>query len=388
MAFSNPLFHTAATAAILISVLGGSPAFAHQDISHTLFVPNRASADVAVIDTHSNQVIARIDVGGVPHQVVASAALGKLIVSNTADNTVSIINARTFETEATVTLGAMPEHMAVSPNGEILAVGNIGGGTVSLLSLRDNREIARIEGFFEPHNLTFSRDGAQLFVANLGADHVSVIDVESGALVSEIPVADPTAIGSRGSAEPYQGIINVTPSLDGLLGFAVHGESDSLTVIDLVNRKSIKRIALGDQPWRSFASADGRFMVTPNNGDRTVSIVSTSSLEVVAVLPGAADMTGVNFTPDGMTAYVVSRGDNKLVVLDLGRMEKIGDIALPSSPETAVVAPDGGSLYVALSGSNQIAVIDLAARALIATIDDVGEQPWGVTIVGVAGYCH
>ena len=377
-----------AAATVIATILAAPQAFAHEDISHYLFVPNRASADVAVIDTHGDRVIARIAVGNVPHQVVASVALGKLIVSNAADDTVSIIDAATFETLATVALDIEPEHMAVSPNGEILAVGNIGAGTVSLLSLVDNRETARIGGLFEPHNLTFSRDGALLYVANLGANHVGVIDVADGVLIGEIPVADPTAIGSRAPGESYQGIINVTRTLDGRLGFAVHGESDSLTVIDLDNRETVKRIALGDLPWRAYASTDGRYMVTPNNGDRTVSVVSTVTLEVVATLPGAADMTGVNFTRDGTTAYVVSRGEHKLVVLDLAAMKRVGEIALPSSPETAVVTPDGDKLYVALSGSDQIAVIDPTARALIATIDDVGSEPWGVTMTSAANYCH
>ena len=375
-----------AVAATLATVVGMPLASAHEDISHLLFVPNRASADVAVIDTRSDRVIARIDVGNVPHQVVASAAFGKLVVSNTADNTVSIINAQTFETEATVALDVEPEHMAVSPNGEILAVGNMGAGTVSLLSLRSNRETTRIDGLFEPQNLTFSPDGAMLYVANLGANHASVINVATGTLISEIPVGTPMAVASAGSVDLYQGIINVTRN--GSLGFAAHGESDTLAVIDLETSDILKRITVGDKPWRAFTSADGRYMVTPNNGDRTVSVVSTASLEVVATVAGAADMTGVNFDRDGTTAYVVSRGENKLVIIDLVAMKTVGEIALPSSPETGVVTPDGAKLYVALSGSDQVAVIDLAARALAATIDDVGSQPWGATMIGAANYCH
>lgn len=375
-----------AAAAVIATVLAAPRAYAHEDISHYLFVPNRASADVAVIDTHSDRVIARIAVGNVPHQVVASAALGKLIVSNTADDTVSIIDAATFETLATVALDIEPEHMAVSPNGEILAVGNFGAGTVSLLSLIENREIARIGGLFKPHNLTFGADGATLFVANLGANHVSVIDVAAAALINEISVAGPTVVASVEKVETYQGIINVTRV--GGLGFAAHGMSDSLAVIDLESQRTVKRIAVGDRPWRAYGSPDGRYMVTPNNGDHTISVVSSETLEVVATLPGAAGMTGVNFDRSGATAYVISRGENKLVILDLVAMKTLGAIALASSPETGVVSPDGNKLYVALSGSDQVAVIDLATRALTATIDDVGSAPWGTTIIGAAGYCH
>lgn len=378
---------TATLAAAILAAVPWTPlASAHEDIGHYLFVPNRASADVTVIDTRTDRIVARIDVGNVPHQVAVSASLGKLVASNTADNSISIVDLATMTVETTLALDIEPEHMALSPNGETLAVGNIGAGTVSLVSLTGNRETARVVGLFKPHNLTFSPDGATLYVANLGANHVSVINVATGSLINEIPVADPTAIASIEPVDTFQGIINVTSN--GRLGFAAHGESDTLAVIDLESQEIVKRIALGDRPWRAFASPDGRYMVIPNNGDRTVSVVSTETLEVVATLPGAAGMTGVNFDKLGATAYVISGGENKLVVLDLVAMETVGEIALPSSPETGVVTPDGGKLYVALSGSNQVAVIDLASHALVATIDDVGAEPWGVTMIGAANYCH
>ncbi len=129
-------------------------------------------------------------------------------------------------------------------------------------------------------------------------------------------------------------------------------------------------------------------MLVPNNGEGTVSVVSTALLEVVATLAGAADMTGVNTGWRETTAFVISRGEHKVVVLDLVEMRKAGEIALPSSPETGAVTPDGRKLYVALSGSNQVAVIDTRARKLVATIDDVGEEPWGATMVGALNYCH
>ena len=386
----TPTYSIAAAATIIAAAVWSLPAFANDDAGRYIYVPNRASADVAIIDTATDRVVARVDVGNVPHQVVVSKAQNKLVASNTADNTISIIDLETLETVATVALDTEPEHMEISANGQLLAVGNIGAGTVSLVSLVENREVARIDGLFEPHNLTFGPDSALLYVANLGADHVSVIDVAEGRIVNEIPVADPTALataGSGGSAE-FQGIINVTATPDRRLGFAAHGESDTLAVIDLRTQKKIKNLALGDLPWRAYTTSDGRYMLVPNNGDATVSVISTETLEVVATLPGAEDMTGVNTGSSDRTAFVISRGENKAVVLDLVGMRKIGEIALPSSPETGVVTADGTKLYVALSGSNKVAVIDIRSRALVGMIDGVGEQPWGATMAGALNYCH
>ncbi|MEE8499727.1 MAG: hypothetical protein V3S27_04065 [Kiloniellales bacterium] len=361
---------------------------AHESFEHYLFVPDRALAQVTVIDTNRDAVIAQIPVGKVPHQVTVSATLGKLVASNTADDTISIVDLETFKVRATLQLGAAPEHMELSPGGELLAVGNIDGGTVSLVSLAEEREIARIPGLSQPHNLTFSPDGSKLYVANLGAGHVSVIDVAEARVVDEIPVAEPRLIVATVTDAEYQGIINVTPSADGRLGFAAHGQTGSLAVIDLVTGEKVRSLALGKRPWRAYGAANGRYMVVPNNGAGTISVVSTETLEVVATLPGAAGVTGVNSDPAGHTAFAISRAENKLVLLDLESLSTVGEIALPGGPETGVISPHGKKLYVALSGVGKVAVIDVPGRKLLGMIDGVGKEPWGTTMAGADNYCH
>ncbi len=359
-----------------------------EDSGRYIYVPNRASADVAVIDTVSDSVVARVAVGAVPHQVVVVESLGKLVASNTHDNTISIVDLKTLETHATVTLGHEPEHMELAPGGGLLAVGNIGAGTLSLVSLTEDREVARVDGLFEPHNLTFSPDGSLIYVANLGASHVSVVDVAQAKVIDEISVGDDKLIASSGGQEEFQGIINVTKTPDGRLGFAAYGEGNAMAVIDLRSREKVRTLELGELPWRAYSTADGRYMLVPNNGDGTVSVVSTSSLEVVATLPGAEDMTGINSGWFGTTAFVISRGENKAVILDLVEMKQAGEIALPGTPETGVTTPDGRKLYVALSESDQVAVIDVKARKLLKMIDGVGDEPWGATMAGALNYCH
>jgi YVTN family beta-propeller protein len=354
-----------------------------------LFVPNRNSADVAVIDTATDTLVTRIAVGNVPHQVAISDVTGKLVASNTADDTISVIDLATLEA-STLQLDHEPEHMELDPSERLLAVGNIGAGTVSLVALDPPKEIARVGGLFAPHNLTFSPDGSRLYVANLAADHVSVIDVASARVVDEIPVAEPSAVASadREADAEFQGIINVTRTPDGRLGFAAHGEGNRLAVLDLRTGALKASLALGSLPWRAYSTADGRYMLVPNNGDATVSVVSTSTLEEVARLPGAEDMTGVNTGWFETTAVVISRGEDKALVYDLETMAKVGEIALSGAPETGVTTPDGTKLYVALSETDQVAVIDLRQRALVKTIDDVGDEPWGASMIGALNYCH
>jgi len=377
-------------AAALASALTlGAPAQALEDLSHYVFVPARDSASVAIIDTDTDRVVGQVPVGRVPHQVAVSETEMKLVASNTADDTISIVDLRTLEPLATVRLDHEPEHMEVGPAGDILAVGNIAAGTVSLVSLAEHRELARVGGLYDPHNMTFSADGALLYVGNLGAGVVSVIDVAQATVINEIPVGEVPSVASAGPAdEEWQGVINVTRTPDGRLGFAAFGEGNAMAVLDLRTQQTIKTLALGELPWRAYTTADGRFMITPNNGDRTISVVSTASLEEVARLPGAADMTGVNTGWFETVAFVISRGEDKLLVLDLETMRPAGEIALPGSPETGVTTPDGAKLYVALSEADEVAVIDVRERRVIKRIGGVGDGPWGAHMVGAINYCH
>ena len=380
---------TAGLGALALLAVTAPGAQALDDLSHYVFVPNRASADVAVIDTRSDTVVAHIPVGAVPHQVAVSQRLGTMAVTNTADNTLSLIDLATLQASATVHLGHEPEHMEIDPAGEVLAVGNIGEGTVSLVSLVERRELARVRGLHEPHNMTFDPSGQRLYVGNLGASFVSVIDVPQATVAGEIAVGPDRALAARDAGDgAYQGIINVTATPDGSLGFAAYGEGDRMAVIDLQSGRTVKSLALGDTPWRAFTTSDGRHMIVPNNGDETVSIVSTETLAEVARLPGAADMTGVNTGWFDTLAYVISRGDDKALVIDLETMSAAGEIALPGTPETGVVTPDGTKLYVALSDAGSVAVIDVRAKAVSSVIEGVGAEPWGAHMAGAVNYCH
>ena len=389
---SHQMLKRAALGLGLLLGLAGAARALEGPYDRYVFVPNRNSADVAVISADDDKVVARVRVGKVPHQVAVSETLGKLVASNTADDTISIIDLKTLKTTATVKLGHEPEHMELSPGGDLLAVGNIGEGTVSLVSLRDDHEVKRVSGLFEPHNMTFSPDGKRLFVGNLGANFVSVIDVASGKVMREIPVAEGQALAKLpGAEEEHQGIINVTRTVDGRLGFAAFGDGDAMAVIDLRTQKKLKTLKLGDQPWRAYTTADSRYMIIPNNGDRSVSIVSTvSPFREVARLNGGADMTGVNTGWFETTAFVISRGEGKVYVIDLTTMKNAGviDLGKDSTPETGVTNPEGTRLYVALSGRNEVAVIDTRTRKLVKRIRNVGEEPWGSHMVGALNYCH
>jgi len=63
-------------------------------------------------------------------------------------------------------------------------------------------------------------------------------------------------------------------------------------------------IRVGADPWRVYMSHDGKYAITPNNGDETISIIDVQANKVAATLAAGPNMVGVNFA--GGKAFVIS----------------------------------------------------------------------------------
>lgn len=353
------------------------------DFSRYVFVPSRTSATVAVIDSKTDRLIADLDVGVIPGQIVVSEAEAKLVAADVAGKALKIVDLTTRKRLPDLRLAVTPDHMQLSPDGYLVAIGDIAAGKVAIVSLHQGRMLSIIEGLAQPYNLSFSADAALIYVANMAARHISVISSSQGRVIYDVPVTDKGISGNSG----FQGVTNVTRTPSGRYGFATVKGGNFLNIVNLDNGKIAKVLPLGEDPWRAYGTADGRMMLVPNNGARTVSVIDTSSLEVVATLPGAGDVTSVNTGWFDSVAFVTSRSERKAIVINLMTMKAVGEIALPGEPDPGVVTPDGRKLYVALK-SGKVAVIDTRAQKLVAVIEGMSEGLWGITMGHSNNYCH
>jgi YVTN family beta-propeller protein len=352
------------------------------------FVVNRDSNDVAVIDTRTRQIVGRFPVGESPHMAAVSPDGQFVYTTGQEDDTLTVTRLPDFHTVTKVRVGRGPEHLDVAPDGQRVYVANFEGGTLSVVDARELRETRRLAGFRHPHNITISKTGHRAYVANLGSDQVHVVDMLEQTVAHSFNAASPIRLAGLENNAARRGIVNVTLTPDGRFGYAAHGDGGEVAVIDVTADRVIKYIKTGRSPWRAFATPDGKRMLVPNLGDRTVSVIDTEKQKVAAVLPGLKDMTGINPGTDGRLAFVIGRAENAVRVLDLEANRVVKDIRVGRSPETASTTPDGRYMYVAASGSNEVWVIDTRRLAVASVISGVGRHPWAVAIAGGVNYCH
>ena len=159
-------------------------------------------------------------------------------------------------------------------------------------------------------------------------------------------------------------------------------------VIDTREDKVIKTIRVGKDPWRIYMSHDGKYGITANNGDETISIIDTKSNSVAATLEAGPAMTGVNFA--GGKAYVISSTSGFVYVYDMSSLKPAGRIKIGTNVqlETATTDTQDRKIYLAESTNHEVVIIDSKDNSLT-RVKNVGLYPWGTHIMDSKdNYCH
>ena len=170
---------------------GRDPAHLVLDRAGRLFVADRESRQVSVIDAARMERVATIPVGEAPFALALDPSGGRLYVGNVRSNDLTVINTAALEAVATVPAGAMPYGVAVSPDGARVLVTNQGAGTVTVLDAKTLSIVATVGVGRYPEGIVIAGgDRAKAYVANWFSDDVTVIDLESLTAVARLPVAE------------------------------------------------------------------------------------------------------------------------------------------------------------------------------------------------------
>jgi len=99
-----------------------------------IYVTNKYSNNVSVINGATNKVIASIGVGSHPYSAAFDSANGYIYVTNQYSDNVSVINGATNNVIASIGVGSHPYSAAFDSANGYIYVTNVGSGTVSIIS--------------------------------------------------------------------------------------------------------------------------------------------------------------------------------------------------------------------------------------------------------------
>ncbi len=142
-----------------------------------------AGAGVAVVDTRSQQVLARFPTGQGLHEIAVSPDNRQVFVTNRDAGTVSVIGVRELRKLADVETGSRPVSVAYSPLSETAYVTHEGDGTIVAIDARKLEVVARMQAEPGLGQIRFAPGGRLGFAVNPRVDTVSIVDAALNRIV-------------------------------------------------------------------------------------------------------------------------------------------------------------------------------------------------------------
>jgi YVTN family beta-propeller protein len=286
-------------------------------------------------------------------------AAGLLLVANKADRTLSVIEPRTGGQIGVVHESGVTGHEVVaSPDGLRAFVpiyGNSGvgkpgtdGSTIDVIDLESDRVINAFDfgHGVRPHCILFGPTDGLLYVTTELDQAITVIDPATMKIVSTVPTGQP---------ESHMLAI----SHDGTRGYTANVGPGSVSVLDLVARKTIAVIPVATHVQRISISPDGRWVFTSDTEKPRLAVidVATNKIHRWIEMPGTG--YGTASTPDGKWLLVAMPDAKGVAVIDLATLRVVKTIHVPASPQEVLVRPDGHVAYISCDASHQVAAIDV-----------------------------
>src|SRR3954470_19328763 len=234
--------------ALALVLLALAPVAGSPHVVQKLYVANSAGNDLHIIDTATNKVIKRVEVGPQPHGLVATKDGKQLFLTiengESEEGELVWFDPVTDTVTKRMKVGPRPNQLACTPDGKLVYV-PCDDASWWVIDTVTAKVLKRIPTGGRPHNTLCSADGKRMYLGPKGSYHVLIADAVEHKLIGEIPTSDaprPIAL-SKDEKRLYANV-------DTLLGFEV---------ADVGKRKVIHRVeaAVPEELLRTASRSHG-----------------------------------------------------------------------------------------------------------------------------------
>ena len=242
------------------------------------------SADgIAIIDTATLKLVKLLKSGSDPEQFDVSHDGKQLFVTNEDAGTVSVVAIASGAVEATIPVGKEPEGVRVSPDGRWIVATSESGNAIYVIDPQALKVVKSVPVGKRPRDVAYGPDGKTIYVSN---------EFDASLYKTTIPDSDSATklLQLRPEAKPM-GLVLDAPRKRLFLST---GRGGTVAVISLEGEpKLVTEIPVGTRPWGMALSRDGKRLFTANGSSNDVTIVDTTTLQVVKKVPVGKSPWGV-----------------------------------------------------------------------------------------------
>ena len=310
-------------------------------------------------------------------------ALARIYVPNRASNNVSVIDPATMKVVDTFAVGLNPQHVVPSWDLKTLWVTNNAEGTpngtltpIDPATGKPGAEIA----VDDPYNMYFTPDGKAAIVVAEALKRLDFRDPRTMQLQASLDVPN------------CGGVNHADFSIDGRFVIFTCEFQGSLVKVDVVNRKVIGYLTLsqGGMPQDIRTSADGKTFYVAEMMRGGVYTIDPNTFTETGFIPTGVGTHGLYPSRDGTKLYVANRGSSKVggppggpgsvSVIDFATKAVSATWPIPGggSPDMGNVSVDGKTLWLSGRYDDVVYAIDTTTGSV--TKIPVGKEPHGLTV--------
>src|SRR5579884_1691970 len=299
----------------------------------------------------------------------AGSSNAVLLVANQGDRDLSVIDPAAGKQLATIPEGGITGHeVAASPDGRTAFVpiyGNSGvgkpgtdGRNMVVIDIAARKVTGNVDfgHGVRPHCPKFNPRDGLLYVTTELDNSVTIVDPKTLRIVGAVPTNQP---------ESHMLAI----SSDGARGYTANVGPGTVSVLDLVNRKTITVIPISAKTQRISITPDNSMVFTADQTKPQLAVIDTTSNRVKTWIPLPAPGYGTASTQDGRWLLVAVPAADKVAVVDLGTLKVVRTIDVPKAPQEVLIRPDNQVAYVSCNASAKVAAIDLTNWTVSKLID-------------------
>lgn len=207
-----------------------------------------------------------------------------------------------------------------------------------------------------------------LIILNKNEASLVMVDGRTLEIVARIPTGE----------FPHEVITSADGKTAYVANYGAQQPNNSLSIIDLVARKEVKRVDLGGL-WRPHGIVESAGMIYfTSEASRTVARYNPEKGMVDWVMgTGQSSTHMLVITPDRSKLYTANIASGTVTAINIGgnaSAANIVQITVGPQPEAIDISPDGKELWVGQNGDGAVSIIDPATNKVKETFT-VGKVP-------------
>jgi len=328
---------------------------------------------VTLIDAVREEVVATLQVGSGPNQVLIDDGRHKAYVVCAADRSLTVVDLTSAAVATSLAVGSDLGGAAFAAHrDDRLYLALTTEQAVLVIDTATDREVGRIDLPGSPTALAVDR--GTLFAVLPEASEVAAVDTRDGTLKGRVPVGD----------EPTALILD----RDRKQGFALAQASQDLTAFGADDLGVRGTVVLGHSPFALAVTPDGSRLFVASATHNTLSAIGLPGHQVEDTwrIGPAPIALAVDATTNRV--FVAHRDPSQVTRLDpaaaqVANFEDLGGL----SPLDLKLSADGSSLYVATLSPLGVSVLDATEGTLTGRLDIAGAASTRPSSVRLAPGC-